>query len=358
MDLGNHRLVSAALNGIMGTAVQRYRVWNTWSRKSRKGGLAIAEKKNLPESKHLNVSINHPDTMLPAMKALASPIRLEIIRMLSTRSMNVNELAEELSLPMSTAAINIRILEDAGVILSEQQPGVRGTMKLCHRRIDSVSINLVPYEKQRDAVLTQSLPVGCFSLAEDITPSCGLAGPQSSIGEDDNPRSFFCSDRFNAELIWFRNGFVTYHFSVLSMAQINVKWLEISFEACSEAPMYRDPWKSDIEVSVNGKVIGTWVSPSDNGGRRGLLNPPWWSDMSTQYGFLKTWHIDKSGTYLENMPVSAMTVGDLDLTAQPYIAVRIGVNAQAEHIGGLNLFGKGFGDYEQDLVLRVGYTPK
>jgi predicted transcriptional regulator len=140
------------------------------------------------------------------------------------------------------------------------------------------------------------------------------------------------------------------------MAEIDVKWLEISFEACSEAPMYRDPWKSDIEVAVNGKPIGIWVSPSDNGGRRGLLNPPWWSDTSTQYGFLKTWRIDQSGTYLENVPVSAVTIMDLNLNTQPYIAVRIGVSAQAEHVGGMNLFGKGFGDYEQDLVMRVGYA--
>lgn len=314
--------------------------------------------KKRPESKHLNLNINHPNAMLPAMKALASPVRLEIIRMLGMRSMNVNELAEQLSIPVSTSAMNVRLLEEADIIFSEQQPGVRGTMKLCSRRLDSVSIGLVPFEKVRDAVTTLSLPVGCYSVAEDISSTCGLASSESCIGEYDNPRSFFCPERFNAQLIWFRHGFVTFHYSMLLMSEINVKWLEISFEACSEAPMYRDPWKSDIEVAINGKPIGVWVSPSDNGGRRGLLNPPWWDDMSTQYGFLKTWRIDGSGTYLENTPVSDVTIMDLGLDAQPFIAVRIGVDAHAEHNGGINLFGKGFGDYAQDLVLRVRYTMK
>jgi predicted transcriptional regulator len=112
------------------------------------------------------------------MKALASSIRLEIIHMLGTRSMNVNELAEQLSIPVSTAALNIRILEEAGVIFSEQQPGVRGTMKLCHRRLDSVAIDLIPYQKERDAVVALSLPVGCFSIAED---RCHLWAGKSPI---------------------------------------------------------------------------------------------------------------------------------------------------------------------------------
>jgi predicted transcriptional regulator len=291
--------------------------------------------------------------MLLTLHALASPVRL-----LGLRSMYVNEIAEQLSIPVSTAAMNIRVLEEAGVLSSELQPGTRGTMKLCSRRLDSVAINLETREKKRDAELEFSLPVGCYSMAEDIVPTCGLASSSSTIGEDDNPRSFFCQDRFGAQLIWFRSGFVTYHFSVLSMSEINVKYLEISFEACSEAPMYRDPWKSDVDVSINGRLTGTWVCPCDNGGRRGLLNPPWWSDMSTQYGFLKNWRVDHTGTYLENMPVSSVTVTDLDLAATPYIAVRIGVSADAKNVGGLNLFGKGFGDYSQDLVLRVGYEMK
>lgn len=309
-----------------------------------------------PESKHLNLSIDDEETTCPVAKALSSPVRLQILRALGVQSMHVNEIAEKLNLPVSTAALNVRMLEEAGLIRSEQQPGARGTMKLCNRRMDSIGINLVPQEEHRDSVLALSLPVGCYSFAEDIEPTCGLAGTRFSIGEDDNPRSFFCQDRFQAQLLWFRHGYITYHFSVLSMRDIHVQWLEISFEACSEAPMYRDPWKSDIELAVNGVPIGIWTSPCDCGGRRGLLNPPWWSDMSTQYGMLKTWRIDQKGSTLENMPLSDVTLDDLHVYDNPYISLRLGVSKEAEHVGGMNLFGKGFGDFAQDIVMKVGYS--
>ena len=37
------------------------------------------------------------------------------------------------------------------------------------------------------------------------------------------------------------------------------------------------------------------------------------------------------------------------------IVVRIGVRPDAENVGGLNLFGRGFGNYPQDLGLRLEY---
>jgi len=33
--------------------------------------------------------------------------------------------------------------------------------------------------------------------------------------------------------------------------------------------------------------------------------------------------------------------------------VKIGIKEDAEHVGGLNIFGRGFGNYDQDLVLRM-----
>lgn len=310
------------------------------------------------ESKHINLRIDHTDKLYNVAKALASVQRIEILKMLATHGMYVNEIAHKLDIPVSTASHNVRILENAGIIMCEQRPGIRGTMKLCHRQLDSVGISLIPQVQSRDSTLTISQPVGCYSFADDIASTCGLASEHASIGEEDNPRSFFIPDRTNASIIWFRHGYLTYHFAVLSMKNIDVQWLEISFEACSEAPMYRDSWKSDIDLFVNDKHVGSWTSPSDCGGRRGLLNPQWWSDMSTQYGSLKTWRIDSTGSYLENMHASNITITDLELDKNYYIAVKIGVSKDAEHIGGINLFGKGFGDFPQDIVMRVGYTMK
>jgi len=40
---------------------------------------------------------------------------------------------------------------------------------------------------------------------------------------------------------------------------------------------------------------------------------------------------------------------------QSYVAVRIGNKPDAHYVGGFNLFGKHFGDYDQDIILTVEY---
>ena len=46
-------------------------------------------------------------------------------------------------------------------------------------------------------------------------------------------------------------------------------------------------------------------------------------------------------------------VGDLELQAHRSIRVRIEIPADAQNPGGLNIFGRGFGNYDQDIVLRM-----
>ena len=65
--------------------------------------------------------------------------------------------------------------------------------------------------------------------------------------------------------------------------------------------------------------------------------------------------MDQHGSYLDNQKIGDVRLGDLELEKTPYISVRIGVPADAEYVGGLNLFGEQFGDYPQSLVLRIGY---
>ena len=142
------------------------------------------------------------------------------------------------------------------------------------------------------------------------------------------------------------------------MDMMEIDWLEMSFEACSEAPMHRDPWKSDIAVSINGCQLGVWTCPCDCGGRRGRLTPGWWPALSTQFGFLKTWRVSREGTYLDGVRLSGVTIGDLQLGQEMFIRARIEVPADAQNVGGINLFGESFGDYPQAIVVRAGYHLK
>lgn len=307
------------------------------------------------QGKHVELSIDRPEPLCKIARALSSPVRIQIMQALGKRSMNVGELAELLDVPMSTTALAVKTLEEAGIITSEPQPGARGSMKLCSRKLDTIAVTLVPVSEMHTSILTLQMPIGGYSIADGITATCGLANENTYIGDMDNPTSFYVPDRFGAQLIWFRHGALEYRFAFPKIDAMEIDWLEISFEACSEAPMYRDPWKSDIAVSVNGKRIGVWTSPCDCGGRRGKLTPAWWSDLSTQYGFFKTWRVDADGSRLENVRISDVCLDDLCLHGQNYISVRIEVPEDAENVGGINLFGEHFGDYEQPLVLRVGY---
>ncbi|MGN0997847.1 MAG: ArsR/SmtB family transcription factor [Candidatus Ventricola sp.] len=306
-------------------------------------------------NKHISLSLSHIELLCPVAKALSSPMRVRMLALLGVRSMNVNELAEALSLPVSTAALNVRQLEDAGLIATAIQPGIRGAMKLCSRRIDSVSMRLTPDLQDAADAITIQLPIGSYSCAEAITAPCGMVSDHGWIGESDAARTFYHPDRLSAQLIWLRSGALEYRLSLGEIDPAQVAFLEFSMELCSNAPMYREDYKSDINVCVNGVNLGVFTCPGDFGGRRGRLNPSWWSDTSSQYGLLKTWRVGREGTTLDGEPLSAVCLRDLHLASGDYVSLRIGVDAGAENVGGLNLFGDRFGDYAQGIVMRVGY---
>ncbi|MDO5299418.1 MAG: helix-turn-helix domain-containing protein [Clostridia bacterium] len=308
------------------------------------------------ETKHISLSMNELERLCPVAKALSSPMRVKMIALLCVRSMNVNELADALSLPVSTAALNVRQLEEAGLIHTEIQPGIRGAMKLCSRRIDSVSMRLTPEMQDGVSALTLNLPIGSYSSAEGISPECGIVTEHAWVGESNAPRTFYHPDRFKAQLLWFDSGSLEYRFSLGEIDPAQVEWIEFSMEMSSNAPMYREDFKSDIFVAINGRTLGTWVSPGDYGNRRGRLNPSWWSDTSSQFGLLKTWRVDALDSKLDGTHLSDVSLRDLALNGGDYVSLRVGVSPEAEHVGGINLFGEKFGDYAQGIVMRVGYA--
>ena len=307
------------------------------------------------ENKHISLSLSEPDRLCPVAKALSSPVRARMLSLLCTRSMNVNELAEALSLPVSTAALNVRQLEEANLIACEIQPGIRGAMKLCSHRIDSIGIRLAADMQENENALTIHLPIGSYSTAEHITPQCGMVSDHAWIGDSNTRRTFYHPDRLHAQMLWFESGALEYRISPGEIDLSQVSFIEFSMELCSNAPLYRGDYKSDIGVSVNGMPLGVWTCPGDFGGRRGRLNPSWWSDTSSQFGLLKTWRVDDTQTTLDGEPFSPVTLDQLRLTQEDFISLRISVDAQAAHVGGINLFGERFGDYGQGIVMRIGY---
>ena len=96
--------------------------------------------------------------------------------------------------------------------------------------------------------------------------------------------------------------------------------------------------------------------PGDFGSRRGRLTPEFWAgNGATQYGLLTTWEVREDGAYINETKVNKISIDKLNIMEKSYIDVRIGNREDAKYMGGFNIFGKGFGDFNQDIILTMDY---
>lgn len=306
-----------------------------------------------PTGPILSLDVHSPDAQ-QVLKALASDTRIRILDLLSDQLLNVSEIAEALDVPLSTANLHIKGLEDAGLLLTELKPASRGLQKVCARAYETVVIQL-PRSRSFDQNTAEfSMPVGAYVDCR-VAPTCGLASDTGIIGLFDDPASFYEADRVNAQLLWFHHGYVEYRFPNRLPPQTTLDSVNLSLEVCSEAPLHDADWPSDITIWINEVEVGTWTCPADFGGQRGVLTPQWWESWNSQYGLLKLWQVSREGSYVDGMQLSDVTLADLQIPQREYIAVRIGVKPEANHVGGINIFGSQFGNYPQDIVLSFRY---
>lgn len=302
---------------------------------------------------HDKILIIHPKQDIHIMKGLASEIRIDILKCLIKEEMNINALSEYLNLPQSTVATNVQMLEKCGLINTRIIKGVKGNQKICCCEYSQFVINL-----KREAEFTKNtvrveMPIGLF-IDYKVSPPCGMCSSTQVIGFLDSPESYLEPDRVKAGLLWFEKGFVKYKFPNNAFSQKReIKKMEISMELSSETPGTNPDWKSDISLYVNSQNIGTWTAPGDFGDKRGTYTPEWWKMEGSQYGILTTWTITAQGTFVGSNKVSDVTIDQLLVNEHHSIKVSIGVEEDAVHVGGINIFGRGFGNYDQDIILQL-----
>ena len=302
-----------------------------------------------------NFLVVDPEESLEVLKGLASAVRVKILKLLHVQGpLNVNDIAEALALPQSTVSSNVQILEEANLIRTETQKARKGNQKICHSAFDEV---LVMFKEDINPLhadaIEVSMPLGLYTSCEVSAP-CGLCSSEGIIGLLDVPDTFLDPDRMKAGLIWFTRGFVEYQFpNNAKLSKNEIESMEFSMELSSEVPGTSADWPSDITVAVNGKDVGTWTSPGDFGDKRGVYTPDWWKLKGSQYGKLKSWRVNRDGTYVDGVKISPVSLKDLDVEIHHSIRLKIGVKADARHPGGINIFGRGFGNYDQDIVLRL-----
>jgi predicted transcriptional regulator len=303
----------------------------------------------------INLDLFQPEKSAVVLKALSSPVRLRILHALVEKSgMNISELAEQFRLPLSSAALHVRVLEKAGLIFTQEKPGLRGAQKICAILAEDVYLNLFHRKKDEKPArdVGCNMPLGNYFDCS-ITKPCGIAGRRSYIGIEDSENAFYSPHRIHAQILWFTTGFVEYRFSNYFIKSENILELSFSFEACSEAPGYNNDWPSDITVWVNHQEVLTFRSAGDYGGKRGIYNPGWWPDTSSQYGELHRLEITPQGCFGDGRKSSDLTLEDLRITENEYISFKIGVKADSEYPGGINLFGEYFGNYRQNIAMTA-----
>lgn len=293
---------------------------------------------------------------LPVYEALASKTRLEILRQLALGERNIKEMAEILGLSAVIVGKHINQLEAAGLIATRREPGKGGTQKVAKILVEELNV-VIAQEQSRGYQYRQEVPIGHYNQF-DVTPTCGLATVEDYIGNFDEPKYFMDTHKAEAGILWFTKGFLEYQIPNLLQENQQVVELQLSMELSSEYPGWKSDWPSDITLSLNDVELCTWQSPGDFADRRGKYTPAWWSPEINQYGILLTVDVTDRGIFIGGEKVADVTLADVTADLGDFWKLKLEVKEDAVNVGGLTLFGKAFGDYDQGIVILTSYRPK
>lgn len=300
------------------------------------------------------IYINNLKENLKLFEALASPIRLQIIELLHHgNEMNINELAKSLNLTNSALTMHIQKLSNCGLIRVKLSSVMRGTQKLCSLTDDRILIELVDKEGAGNFYETE-LDVGQYA-DYSINPTCGMSDRNALLGPLDDPQVFSYPERFHANIIWYTDGYVSYRFPNKLLPTQIPQELQISLEISGEAPGAVENFPSEIQLIVNDMLLGVYSCPGELFDRKGRYTPDWYNVNFGQYGRYKVLSVNREGTFLDGLAIGNTTIEQLNLSHHNDIVFKLDCRSQTEKNGGVTLFGKEFGDYNQGVKMRMFY---
>lgn len=302
--------------------------------------------------------VKNLDEGLEVFKALGSELRINIIKLLQeNHEMNMNELATSLGITNGALTSHIKKLEESGIIQVMTERGGHGNQKICKVAVDKIVVDVESEETEEDQnIYNTEVKVGHYS-DYNVYPTCGLATSKAIVGEVDDPRYFSHPDRINAGILWFTKGYIEYMIPNLLPSATKIDQIMVSLEISSEAPGINNDWPSDISIFLNDVKIGTWTSPGDYGDVQGIFTPDWWFPNWNQYGLLKMIVINKKGTFVDGLKISDVTINQFNLDYKSTVRFKFEIEEDAKNIGGITIFGSEFGNYNQDIKVRIAYSP-
>ncbi len=294
---------------------------------------------------------------LPLFRALGSEIRVRILETIAQSGpLHMSAIASAVGITDGALTPHIKALRQCGLISVEVASGSHGAQKVCSVKEDRILVETRSFTSER-SVFESEIGVGQYT-AYEVYPTCGLATREHLIGVVDDPRHFASPERAQAGILWFGRGYVEYMLSNFLTLSQELEEIQISMELSSEAPGSAEDWPSDIHFHINGHALGYWTSPGDFGAAQGINNPDWWFRHWNQYGLYKLLSVNRSGTFIDGIRISDVCIGDLEITPGSNVSFCLSVPETARNIGGLTIFGRSFGNYHQDIKVRMLYHTK
>jgi len=89
------------------------------------------------------LELSDKEKSIKLAKALSSPTRFEIVKLLLDKEMDISSIAKRMKQTEANTSAQIKYLEKAGVLDSRYEPGAHGVRKVCKTKVKKIIINLV-----------------------------------------------------------------------------------------------------------------------------------------------------------------------------------------------------------------------
>lgn len=316
------------------------------------------------ESKDLYIEGNN---VTKVVKALSNDIRIKILNLLSDDDMNVQTIATHLNLSKTAVLAHINLLEESGFIKSKYLSGSVGNQRVCHKIYDRLIFNFNPSKSEYDDIVyyEKEILVGNYFDFEAYPP-CGLANNHSIIKKWDDASVMCDAERVTASLVWTAFGFIEYKVPVDSLfVGKKITAMEILIEVAAHQmvsthkavilPEYISADRitegvSDVTFWINQVEIGTTTITAGNDPEKATYTPSWWRNKPVHGSLVKV-AINNKGCFIGGEKVSNLLFEDI-VDNSGFIKFKLGIKPDAKNSSGIMIFGKEFGRYYQDIIVK------
>jgi len=287
------------------------------------------------------------------LKVLSNSARYKILALLSQGPMNISELSRAVKISQPTVTTYINQLEKAGLVFSRLQKSSTGYNKICQTAYPGIT--LFWQDSEKPATETEyeiEMPVGHYA-GIDCSAPCYLATQAGIIASSEDFSRFYHPIRMEAEILVMGQGSINYLFPYNIPKIHKILYLELSLEM-NVAFGPPDSFTEVVLMLNHHRLEPVRLMPQKvNENHHHRLS--WYPDELSTSGQLCVWRVSESGSTLNSSPAGKVNLSDLDLHPMQPIEVALETHSSIDPVGGLIIFGKRFGQHNQDIRLTVAY---